>query len=165
MKAWRVAVCAGVVALAGCSGAHPAPHTVAMPRDGRDSAALAVVNGATAVTVGTADLGDNLIRVSTPAGSGIRPVLTGHGPVLLHLEPTGQGGPAAVRILLNPHVIWRLRFAGGTGRGDGGAGGHRDPRHHPAWQALISAGGAARARPGRRGRQAMPTQPSRGYCA
>jgi hypothetical protein len=57
----------------------------------------------------------------------IRPVLTGHGPVLLHLEPTGQGGPAAVRILLNPHVIWRLRFAGGTGPGDGGAGWHQDP--------------------------------------
>jgi hypothetical protein len=114
MKALRVAVCAGVVALAGCSGAHRAPHTAALPRAGRDSAALEVVNGATAVTVGTADLGGNLIRVSTPPGSGIRPVLTGHGPVLLHLEPTGQGGPAAVRILLNPHVTWRLRFAGGT---------------------------------------------------
>ncbi len=114
MKALRVAVCAGVVALAGCSGAHRAPHTAALPRDGRDSAALEVVNGATAVTVVTADLGGNLIRVSTPPGSGIRPVLTGHGPVLLRLEPTGQGGRAAVRILLNPHVTWRLRFAGGT---------------------------------------------------
>ncbi len=115
MKAWRVAVCAGVVALAGCSGAHRAPpHTVAMPRDGRDSAALEVVNGATTITVGTADIGGNLIRASTPANSGIRPVLAGHGQVLLHLEATGQSGPAVVRILLNPHVLWRLRFAGGT---------------------------------------------------
>jgi hypothetical protein len=115
MKAWRVVACVGVVALAGCSGAHRGPpHTVTMPRDGRGSATLEVVNGATTVTVGTADLGDNLIRVSTPGNSGIRPALAGRGPVLLYLDPTGQDGPAAVRILLNPHVIWRLRFAGGT---------------------------------------------------
>ena len=115
MKAWCVVVCAGVLALAGCSGAHGAPpHTVSMPRDGRDSATLEVVNGATTVTVGTASLGGNLIRVSTPDNSGIRPALAGHGPVLLHLDPTGGSGPAAVRILLNPQVTWRLRFAGGT---------------------------------------------------
>jgi hypothetical protein len=119
MKAWRVALCAGVVALAGCSGAHRAPHTVSMARDGLRSATLDVVNGATTVTVGTADLGGNLIRVSTPGNSGIRPSLLGpsqygHGPVLLYLEPTGGSGPAAVRILLNPGVTWRLRFAGGA---------------------------------------------------
>jgi hypothetical protein len=107
--------CAGVVALAGCSGTHRVPpHTVTMPRDGRDSAALKVVNGATTVAVGTANLGGNLIRVSTPRDSGIRPSLAGHGTVLLYLNSTGGSGPAAVRILLNPHVIWRLEFAGGT---------------------------------------------------
>ena len=35
-------------------------------------------------------------------------------PVLLHLDPTGLSGPAAVRILLNPYVTWRLRFTDGT---------------------------------------------------
>ena len=76
MKAWRVAVCAGVVVLVGCSGPHRAPpHAVAMPRDGRHSAALKVVSGAATVIVGTANLGDNLIRVSTPANSGVRPCL------------------------------------------------------------------------------------------
>jgi hypothetical protein len=101
--------------LAGCSGAHRGPpHMVTMPRDGRASATLEVVNGASTVTVGTADLGGNLIRVSTPGNSGIRPSLLGHGPVLLYLDSTGGSGPAAVRILLNPHVTWRLRFAGGT---------------------------------------------------
>jgi hypothetical protein len=34
--------------------------------------------------------------------------------VLLYLGPAGHGGPAAVHILLNPHVIWRLMFVGGT---------------------------------------------------
>src|SRR5437762_9487393 len=94
MKAWRVAVCASVVALVGCSGAHRVPpHTVAMPRDGRHSAALKVVSGAATVIVGTANVGDNLIRVSTPVNSGIRPTLAGRGPVLLYLESTGQSGP------------------------------------------------------------------------
>jgi hypothetical protein len=115
MKAWRVAVCAAVVALAGCSGPHGVPpRTAAMPRDGRRSAALTVVSGAATVVVGTAKAGDDLIQVSTPASSGVRPVLAGRGPVLLYLDPTGQSGPAAVRILLNPHVIWRLMFAGGS---------------------------------------------------
>jgi hypothetical protein len=114
MKAWRVVLCAGVMALVGCSGAHRAPHTVTMPRDSLRSATLAVVNGATTITVGTADLGGNLIRVSTPENSGIRPSLLGRGTVMLYLDPVGGSGPAAVRILLNPHVTWRLRFAGGT---------------------------------------------------
>ena len=115
MKAWRVALCAAVVALAGCAGPHRVPpHTVAMPRDGRQSAALQVVSGAATVIVGTANLGDDLIRVSTPVNSGVRPSLAGRGPVRLYLDPAGGSGPAAVRIVLNPHVIWQLLFAGGT---------------------------------------------------
>jgi hypothetical protein len=54
--------------------------------------------------------------VSTPASSGIRPVLAGRGRLLLSLDPAGHGGPAVVRILLNPQVTWRLVFAGGTNR-------------------------------------------------
>lgn len=117
MKAWRVVVCAGVLALASCAAPHrEPPHTVAMPRDGRRSAALKVVNGATTLSVGTADLGNVLIRVSAPDGSGIRPRLAGRGPVRVLLDTTGQSGPAAVHILLNPHITWRLLFAGGTSR-------------------------------------------------
>lgn len=114
MKAWRVAVFAGLVALTGCAGQNRGPHTVAMPGDGAQSAALMVVSGAAAVTVGTAQLGDTLIRVSTPASSGVRPVLAGHRRVLLSLESTGESGPAVVHIVLNPHVIWRLMFTGGA---------------------------------------------------
>ena len=70
MKAWRAAVCFGLVALAGCSGAHRGPpHTVTVPRDGRDSATLEVINGAAPVTVGTADLGGDLCdRVARVTG-------------------------------------------------------------------------------------------------
>ena len=52
--------------------------------------------------------------MSTLASSGVRPVLAGRGPVLLYLGQTGQSGPAAVHIVLNRQVIWRLMFAGGT---------------------------------------------------
>src|SRR5205823_5380924 len=78
------------------------------------TAPLKIVSGAATVVVGTANVGDNLIRVSPPVNSGVRPILAGRGPVLLYLDATGQSGPAAVHILLNPHVIWRLTFAGGT---------------------------------------------------
>jgi len=84
MKAWRVVLSAGVLALASCSGANRPPHTVTMTRDGLRSATLVVVNGATTITVGTASLGGNLIRVPTPEDSGIRPSLLGHGTVMLH---------------------------------------------------------------------------------
>lgn len=73
-----------------------------------------MVSGATTITVGTADLGGQLLRVSTPVNSGIRPDLVTGRKVLLYLDSTGLGGPAAVRILLNPGVTWRLEFAGGT---------------------------------------------------
>lgn len=118
MKAWGVAVCAGVVTLAACSGPHRGPsHAAAMPQAGRHTAVLEVVSGATTLSVGTGNLGGSLLRAWTPASSGIRPVLTERGPmVLLHLESAGHGGPAAVHVLLNPHVTWRLVFAGGTSR-------------------------------------------------
>jgi hypothetical protein len=60
------------------------------------------------VTVGTAGLGNNLIRVSTPDNSGIRPSLAGHGPVLLRLDPTG--GAASATLAGQIHV----GVAGGT---------------------------------------------------
>ena len=53
-----VTVCAGVVALVGCWGVYRLlPHAVAMPRDGRHSAALTVASGVATVIAGPADLG------------------------------------------------------------------------------------------------------------
>jgi hypothetical protein len=163
MNAWRIAACLSAMALAaGCSiGPAAPPHTVAVMRDGRGSADLDVVSGATSVTVGTASLGGELLRVSTPVRSGIRPHLVTRGRVSLYLVHTGGRGPAAVRILLDRGVTWRLDFTGGTsmttvdlGRGrvsrvDFAAGSSAITVTLPrptGTAAVVLAGGASRAR-------------------
>jgi hypothetical protein len=115
-------VAAAAAALTGCSaaGAHAATstaaaaHVVTAPLAGRRTAALAILSGATSITIGTAHLGGDLIRVSTPAGAGIRPDLVLGRAVQLFLDSTGTGGPAAVRVTLNSAVAWRLTFSGGS---------------------------------------------------
>jgi hypothetical protein len=113
---------AGLLALAACSPSalslaahgHAWPHTVMTARNGRQQAELDVVSGATAVTVGSARLGNVLMVASTPANSGISPGLTVTGAVRLSLGGTGQPGPAVLNIVLNSQVKWRLVFAGGA---------------------------------------------------
>jgi hypothetical protein len=73
-----------------------------------------VMSGATSITVATAHLGGDLLRVSTPAGAGIKPDLVVSGTVQLYLDSTGTNGPAAVRVTLNSGVAWRLAFSGGS---------------------------------------------------
>ncbi|WP_146231271.1 hypothetical protein [Micromonospora sicca] len=60
-----------------------------------------------------ADLGDELYRVEAPASGGVtpRPEVRGDR-VWLRVEKHGRGGPAAVQVLLNSRVEWRLRLAG-----------------------------------------------------
>lgn len=90
-------------------------HVVTAARHDRDEASLAVVSGATTVTVRAADLHDDLYRVSTPGDSRIRPeVVDDDGRLQLHLNGTGEGGAAAVEVLLNRDVRWDLRFSGGA---------------------------------------------------
>jgi hypothetical protein len=94
------------------------PHTVSLPLDGRSRAGLAVLSGATSISVGTAALPGELVRVSTPDGSGSVPglVLSG-GTAQVSLRDSGTGGgPAAVRVTLNRGVAWRLTFSGGAGQ-------------------------------------------------
>ncbi len=94
----------------------PAPHTVSVPLGGRGRAELAVLSGATSITVGTAALPGELVRVSTPDGSGSVPGLAvSGGTVQLSLHGAGAGGgPAVVRVTLNRGVAWRLTFSGGA---------------------------------------------------
>ena len=62
------------------------------------------------MTVRTADLGVDRLRASTPAGAGVAPALDVAGDsVTVHLEPTGEPGPAAVTVLLDRRVRWRVR--------------------------------------------------------
>ena len=75
-----------------------------------------MLSGATSITVGTAALPGELVRVSTPDGSGSVPGLAvSGGTVQLSLRGSGTGGgPAVVRITLNRGVAWRLTFSGGA---------------------------------------------------
>jgi hypothetical protein len=115
-----VAGCAGTPAAlvhAGSGAGQPtaAQHTVWLAASGRSDATLAVVSGATTLTVSAAPLSGELIRVWTPANSGVRPQLVqADGRVQLFLASTGQSGPSAVWIELNESVRWQLEFSGGA---------------------------------------------------
>jgi hypothetical protein len=91
-------------------GAHVATARLGLRR----SAELDVVNGATSVSVSLAKLGSELLRVTTPPDSGIRPDLVIGNSVQLYLDAAGGSGPAAVQVELNSAVTWRLLFAGGA---------------------------------------------------
>ena len=119
--AW-IAVGAGLLAAAACSPAiarpaaagHDRPHAVTVAREGRDRMELDVVSGATAVAIGSARLGGELLRASTPADSGVAPDLVVGDKAQLFLDGTGLSGPAALRIVLNSQVTWQLVFTGGA---------------------------------------------------
>ena len=84
-------------------------------RDGRTSATFEFLSSATRVDMRVDDLGDQLFRITTPAGSTVRPaaLLEGDG-VRLTLTSTGHGNrPVAVGVVLNADVRWTLRIAGG----------------------------------------------------
>ncbi|WP_319460973.1 hypothetical protein [Micromonospora sp. RTP1Z1] len=93
------------------SGAEPPSVTTA----GRRRASFELVDGLTAFGLRTADLGDELYRIEVPADGGVtpRPEVRGDR-VRLRVEENGRRGPAAVQVLLNSRVEWRLRLAGGV---------------------------------------------------
>jgi hypothetical protein len=118
--AW-VGVAAGALAAAACSSAaarQPAPdahrHTVTAARGSDNRAELDLVSSAATMTIRCAPLGTHLLRASTPPNSGVRPDLVGRGPVKLFLDGTGRSGPAALTILLNSELSWRIVDAGGA---------------------------------------------------
>ena len=65
-----------------------------MAAAGRTSATLEVTSGTPVLTIGVAELGGTLLRVSTPDYAPVRPVLSGSGPVVLSLDGTSPSGPA-----------------------------------------------------------------------
>lgn len=101
-------------ALGSSESGGPGPHVVVAPRGTVRQDELDVVNGAATVSISVAALGANLLRVSTPANSSVRPdLVTGHA-AQVYLDSTGDSGPAAVSIVLNSAVTWRLLLAGGA---------------------------------------------------
>jgi hypothetical protein len=94
----------------------PDERVLAGPLHGRTGAYLTVRDAASRVEVRLADLPGLLYRISTPAGSGLSPQVTGpSGRVRLRLRPTGDEGPDTVRIVLNRAVRWDIGLPAGAG--------------------------------------------------
>ncbi|HEU4348951.1 MAG TPA: hypothetical protein VFR35_14330 [Actinoplanes sp.] len=97
-------------------GAQGAGRVVAGSLHGRTGGFLIVRDAASRVDVRLADLPGLLYRISTPAGSGLAPRVTGgDGRVRVRLSPTGDDGPDTVTILLNRAVLWDIRLPAGAG--------------------------------------------------
>lgn len=92
-----------------------AEETLTAPRGDRRRADFELADGLTSFTLRAADLGDDLYRVSAPDGAGVtpRPEVTGDR-VRLRVQENGRPGPAAVEVVLNSRVTWRLRLVGGV---------------------------------------------------
>jgi hypothetical protein len=92
-------------------------HTVTGPLQSRTIAArLVVPDAASRVQVLLANIPGLLYRVTTPAGSGLRPRVTRRGGLVrVALLPTGEDGRDEVRIVLNRSVRWDLRLPAGAG--------------------------------------------------
>ncbi|WP_239118022.1 hypothetical protein [Paractinoplanes ferrugineus] len=73
-------------------------------------------DAASRIRVELATLPGLLYRISTPAGSGLAPRVTGaNGRLVASLLPTGGDGPDEVRIVLNRDVRWQLDLPAGAG--------------------------------------------------
>ncbi|MBG6065992.1 hypothetical protein [Micromonospora ureilytica] len=85
------------------------------PLAGRQNGTFVLADGLSSFELRVAELGDDLYRISTPAGSGVagRPAVQGET-VRLDLVESGTRGPRAVRVLLNERVAWRLHLVGGV---------------------------------------------------
>jgi hypothetical protein len=90
-------------------------HEISAPLEGRQTAEFDLVSGTTSVTVHSADLGDKLYQVTTPADGPTLPKTLNQGTAIkLFLTGSGQDGPAAVDVQLNSRVLWKLRITGGA---------------------------------------------------
>ena len=124
-----VAIAAVVAAVAGAGGTALAlttsapSHAASVSRGGLTRAALKVTAGTPFLDVSMGRLGGTLLRVSTPDGAPVRPVLSGSELIVLSLAGTSpapgapQGQPGyVVKVVLNSAVTWSIDLAGGTQR-------------------------------------------------
>jgi hypothetical protein len=120
-----VAIAAVAAAVAGVGGTALAlttsapSHTASVSRGDLTRAALKVTAGMPFLDVSMGKLGGTLLRVATPDGAPVRPVLSGSGLIVLALAgASAPHGPAssgyAVKVVLNSAVTWSLDLAGGT---------------------------------------------------
>jgi len=121
-----LAIAAVMAAVAGAGGAALAlttsapSHAVVVSRGDLTRAALKVTAGTPFLDVSMGRLGGTLLRVSTPAGAPVRPVLSGSQLIVLSLAdatgPGAQGSGYVVKVVLNSAVTWSLDLAGGAQR-------------------------------------------------
>ena len=122
-----LAIAAVVAAVAGAGGTALAlttsapSHAVEVSRGDLTRAALKVTAGTPFLDVSMGRLGGTLLRVSTPDGAPVRPVLSGSNLIVLSLAgASGSGGSGnsgyVVRVVLNSAVTWALDLASGTER-------------------------------------------------
>ena len=121
-----VAIAAVVAAVAGAGGTALAlttsapSHAASVSRGGLTRAALKVTAGTPFLDISMGRLGGTLLRVSTPDGAPVRPVLSGSQLIVLSLAdatgPNIRGSGYAVKVVLNSAVTWSLDLAGGTQR-------------------------------------------------
>jgi hypothetical protein len=123
-----LAIAAVVAAVAAAGGTAIAlttsapSHAVSVSRGDLTRAALKVTAGTPFLDVSMGRLGGTLLRVSTPDGAPVRPVLSGSRLIVLSLAgasvPPGhvQDSRYVVRVVLNSAVTWALDLAGGTQR-------------------------------------------------
>ena len=121
-----LAIAAVVAVVAGAGGTALAlttsapSHAVAVSRGDLTRAALKVTAGTPFLDVSMGRLGDTLLRVTTPDGAPVRPVLSGSQLIVLSLAgatgPNIRGSGYAVKVVLNSAVTWSLDLAGGTQR-------------------------------------------------
>ncbi|HEX8630813.1 MAG TPA: hypothetical protein VF755_21860 [Catenuloplanes sp.] len=90
-------------------------RVVSGPRDGRDRATFALLDGTKSVTVRTRDLGDRLYRVETPPGGARVPRVAVVGDeVKLGFGDSGRDGVAATDVQLSSAVRWQIRVLAGA---------------------------------------------------
>jgi hypothetical protein len=117
-----IAAAAGAGGTALALGGGGSPHVAALSRGGLTRAELKITSGTAILDVTVGRPGGPLLRVSTPDGAPVRPVLSGSRPIVLSLDGTAPGGPGvpgrssgyAVTVVLSPAVTWSLDLAGGT---------------------------------------------------
>ncbi|WP_433651157.1 hypothetical protein ACQP2C_00585 [Micromonospora zamorensis] len=85
------------------------------PLAGRQKATFVLADGLSSFELGVADLGDDLYRISSPAGSSVlgRPTVVGKT-VRLEVVKSGASETRSLRVTLNERVAWRLRLVGGV---------------------------------------------------
>jgi hypothetical protein len=139
----RAIIVAAAVVLAAAAGATAGltltssspSHTASLGLDGRTSAALKIATGTPVLDVSVARLDGTLLRVWTPAGAPVRPVLAGSAPVVLSLvRAPGRDASYPVTVVLSSAVTWSLDFAGGTQRTEA------DLRGGEVGEILVTAG-------------------------